>query len=119
MTTYRVNFFKNLTNCNGALFKVCQRSIIICPARSGTRAVEAAKRRFARLEHIGNWQLHADSIEVGTVPGQPASVPANTLEDGRRGKRRVIRSPISAECVGKHANPRREGCQPARARWGH
>ena len=76
MTTYRVSFFKNLTNSNGELFKVCQRSIAICSAHSTTRAVEAAKRRFARLEHIGNWRLHADNIEVDTMPDQSPSVPA-------------------------------------------
>ena len=64
MTAYRVSFFNELTNSRGTLYKVCQRSVEIRTARSLDRAVEAAKKRFARLEHVGEWRLHARLFEV-------------------------------------------------------
>ena len=64
MTGYRVSFFNELTNSRGTLYKVCQRSVEIRTARSLDRAVEAAKKRFARLEHVGEWRLHARLFEV-------------------------------------------------------
>lgn len=73
-TAYRVSFFNNLTNCYGKPFKVCQRSIVIRSARSPARAIEAAKVRFARLEHICDWALHAEKIEVDVLPAEVARV---------------------------------------------
>ena len=64
MTAYRVSFFNELTNSRGTLYKVCQRSVEIRTARTLDRAVEAAKKRFARLEHVGEWRLHARLFEV-------------------------------------------------------
>ena len=64
MTAYRVSFFNELTNSRGTLYKVCQRSVEIRTARSLDRAVEAAKKRFARLERVGEWRLHARLFEV-------------------------------------------------------
>ncbi len=65
---YRVSFFNDLTNCYGKSFRVCQRSIVIRFARNRERAIEAAKIRFARLEHVGKWTLRARSIEVDPLP---------------------------------------------------
>jgi hypothetical protein len=47
-----------------SLVKVCQRSVDIRAARSRDRAIEAAKKRFARLEHVGEWWLHARLVEI-------------------------------------------------------
>src|SRR5437879_5350425 len=42
MNTYRVMFFKTLTNCYGKSFDVCQRTIDIDAAEDPDRAVEEA-----------------------------------------------------------------------------
>jgi len=55
----------------------CQRSIVIHSAKTRERAVEAAKKRFARLEGVPDWHLHATMIEVealGAEPGAPIRV---------------------------------------------
>jgi hypothetical protein len=46
MTSYRVCFFNEIPR-NDRLFKCCQRSIVICAARTPERAIEAAKKRFS------------------------------------------------------------------------
>ena len=74
MTAYRVSFFNELTNSRGTLYKVCQRSVEIRTARSLDRAVEAAKKRFARLEHVGEWRLHARLFEVEPLVEKPDGV---------------------------------------------
>ena len=77
MPGYRVSFFNELTNSRGTLYKVCQRSVEIRTARSLDRAVEAAKKRFARLEHVGEWRLHARLFEVEPlVEEQDSPAPA-------------------------------------------
>ena len=67
MTAYRVSFFNELTNSSGKLVKVCQRSVDIRVARTRDRAIEAAKKRFARLEHVDQWWLHARLVEIEDV----------------------------------------------------
>jgi hypothetical protein len=52
---------------NDKLFRCCQRLIIIRSARSPERAVEAAKKRFARLEGIRDWKIHAALIEIEAI----------------------------------------------------
>ena len=61
---YRVSFFKNLLSSDGHSFKCLQQSIVIRRARSASRAVEAAKRRFERLCHMADWRLYADGVEL-------------------------------------------------------
>jgi hypothetical protein len=63
MPSYRVKFFKNLCNCYGRPFTVLQRVIAIRRSKDLHRAVEAAQRRFERLENIPDWKLHADFFE--------------------------------------------------------
>jgi hypothetical protein len=41
--------------------------IIIRAARSPERAVEAAKKRFARMEGIRDWKIHAALIEMEAI----------------------------------------------------
>ena len=64
MDAYRVTFFKLLTSSNGKTAKVCQRAVDIHSARDRDRAIRAAKSRFAHLEGVGDWKLHADIFEV-------------------------------------------------------
>ena len=66
MPSYRVCFINDIPR-NGKLFHCCQRSIVVRGARSPERAVEAAKKRFARLEGICNWNIHAGRIEVEMI----------------------------------------------------
>ena len=68
---YRVCFLKEFARFN-TVVRPCQRAIIIRSARSRERAIEAAKKRFARLEDIRDWHDHAKFIEVSiTDADQP------------------------------------------------
>ena len=66
MTSYCVCFFNEIAR-NERLFRCCQRSIVIRSARSPERAIEAAKKRFARLEGIRDWKFHAALIEIEAI----------------------------------------------------
>jgi hypothetical protein len=66
MPSYRVRFINEIPR-NERLFRCCQRSIIIRSARTPERAIEAAKKRFARLEGISNWKIHAGLIEIEPI----------------------------------------------------
>ena len=72
MPSYRVCFINDIPRSD-KLFHCCQRSIVIRVARSPERAVEAAKIRFARLEGIRNWTIHAGRIELEMIdlPAKP------------------------------------------------
>lgn len=61
--SYRVNFINEIPR-GAKLHRCCQRSIVIRSARSPERAIEAAKRRFARLEGIRDWKIHARMVET-------------------------------------------------------
>lgn len=67
MGAYVVTFLNRLCDSTGHEQKVCQRRVIIRTARSRERAIEAAKKRFARAEHIHDWTIHAHEIEVEKV----------------------------------------------------
>ena len=64
MMKYRFKFFKNLLSSDGHAFKVLQRAIDIRRSRSRERALKAAQHRFERGEHVPDWHLNADAIEV-------------------------------------------------------
>jgi hypothetical protein len=66
MPSYRVCFINEIPR-NEKLFRCCQRSIIIRSARTPERAIEAAKKRFARLEGIRDWKFHAALIEIEPI----------------------------------------------------
>jgi hypothetical protein len=92
MTAYRVRFFKNLLSSDGHPFKCLQRVIDVRYCRSPERAVEAAKHRFRRTEHVSDWRLHADTLETevecvgGVQPrSEKAAVRAGAGSDTRRG----------------------------------
>ena len=63
---YRVCFLNEFARFN-IVVRPCQRTIIIRSARSRERAIEAAKKRFARLEGIRDWRTHATIIEVSVI----------------------------------------------------
>jgi len=64
MTAYRIRFINELTNSSGHPFHCCQRVIEIRAAKSKDRAIQAAKHRFARHEHIPHWHIRAHALEV-------------------------------------------------------
>jgi hypothetical protein len=66
MPDYRVCFINEIPR-NDKLFRCCQRSIIIQSAPTAEWAVEAAKKQFARLEGIKNWNIHAALIEIEPI----------------------------------------------------
>jgi hypothetical protein len=68
---YRVCFLNEFARFN-TVVRACQRSIIIRSARSRERAIEAAKRRFARLERVRDWRDHAKIIEVSIIDNEPS-----------------------------------------------
>ena len=90
MHTYRVSFINEIPR-NEKLFRCCQRSIIICSARTPARAVEAAKKRFARREGIRGWKIHAalieiESIEVEVQPPDPTPGEKRIRASNERGE---------------------------------
>jgi hypothetical protein len=78
MPSYRICFINEIPRGNH-LFRCCQRSIVIRSARSPERAIEAAKKRFARIEGIPDWQIHAGMIEIREIdlsePGTRSATP--------------------------------------------
>ncbi len=67
MRIYQISFLNDLPSDNGHIFRSCQRVIEIRLARSRDRAIEAAKRRFARREGVSHWSIHAQLIEVREI----------------------------------------------------
>ena len=74
MPSYRVCFINEIPR-NEKLFRCCQRSIIIRSARTSDRAIEAAKKKFVRLEGIRDWKFHAALIEI-----EPIEIEAETRD---------------------------------------
>jgi len=83
--SYRVSFINDIPR-NAKLFHCCQRSIVVRTARSRERAVEAAKKRFARLEGICNWNIHAGRIELEVIdlPAKPVDARSRAVGDRKR-----------------------------------
>jgi hypothetical protein len=69
MSSYRVCFINEIPR-HEKLFRCCQRTIVIRSARSAERAI-AAKKRFARLEGIRDWKIHAALIEIEPIYTEP------------------------------------------------
>jgi hypothetical protein len=68
---YRICFLNEFARFNKVV-RACQRAIIIRSARSRERAIEAAKKRFARLERVRDWRDHAKIIEVSIIEDDPS-----------------------------------------------
>lgn len=73
MTCYRVSFFKNLLSSDGHPFKVVQRVLEVRDCQNADEAISAAQRRFAELERVPSWTLHADCAEVAMTADSPAA----------------------------------------------
>jgi hypothetical protein len=69
---YRVCFLNRFARGRNTI-TACQRSILIPSAASREAAIEAAKQRFAELEGIPNWQIHASFIEAGLLDEDAAA----------------------------------------------
>jgi hypothetical protein len=85
MPSYRVSFINDIPR-NEKLFHCCQRSIVVRAARSPERAVEVAKKRFARLEGVSNWNVHAGRIELAVIdlPAKPDGARSQAAGDRKR-----------------------------------
>jgi hypothetical protein len=70
MPGYRVYFFNEIPQ-NERFFRCCQRSIVIRAARPPEPAIEAAKKRFARLEGIHDWKTRASLIDIEPIALKP------------------------------------------------
>jgi hypothetical protein len=93
MPSYRVSFINEIPR-NERLFRCCQRSIIIRSARTPERAVEAAKKRFARLEGICDWKIHAALIEM--EPMDTETKPGDAAAKGTHVSHKKRKTPKSA-----------------------
>ncbi len=87
MSSYRICFINEIAR-DSKLFRCCQRSIVIRSARSPERAVEAAKKRFTRLEGVRDWRIHAGMLEIEEIelggPGARAAAPHEHFHGPRR-----------------------------------
>jgi hypothetical protein len=63
---YRVHFLNAFARGSDVVH-ACQRTLTIRSARSPERAIEAAKKRFARIEGIPDWRVHAQIIALEVV----------------------------------------------------
>jgi hypothetical protein len=91
MPSYRVCFINEIPR-QGRLFRCCQRSIVIRRARSPERAVEAAKRRFARLEGGRDWKVHAEMIEIEEIDLAGGGRPFAAAHPHFHGARKPLRN---------------------------
>ena len=66
-------------------FPLLPALLIIRSARTPRKAVEAAKKRFARLERIRDWKIHAALIEI-----EPIEVEVEPADDTPLRERLVI-----------------------------
>jgi hypothetical protein len=72
---YRVCFLNQFARGPRSI-TACQRAIVIRSTKTCEDAIEQAKKRFAELEGVPDWHLHATMIEVGTLDAEP-SAPIN------------------------------------------
>jgi len=63
MARYVARFMKHVLGDNGHEAEICQRSIEI-EAPCVTDVAELAKIRFCEREHVRDWLLHADRVQV-------------------------------------------------------
>jgi hypothetical protein len=95
---YRVSFFKKLTNSTGHLFDVCQGAVEVHTC-SPERAVEAARVRFAEINHDRSWNVRADYEKIEFLPTRKR-ISRAAWRDGvkrSRGPAEEARSPAPPE----------------------
>jgi len=66
---YRVSFHKRLTDSTGHPCDPCQGAVEV-RASSQDRAIEIARRMFARLAQVSVWSMHADYETVELLVGR-------------------------------------------------
>jgi hypothetical protein len=76
--SYRVCFMNRFARGSNTT-TACQRTVVIPSAASREAAIDAAKQRFAALEGIRDWQIHASFIEAGLLE-EDAGVGCETVE---------------------------------------
>jgi hypothetical protein len=86
MPSYRVDFLNEFAR-GDRVHKVCQRSIFVGAAESPESARAAAIKRFAELENIPDWRIHAAIIEILPIVSQPK--PQGEARSAR-GKRALV-----------------------------
>jgi len=64
MAADQIKFFKNVLSSDGHPFKVLQRVVSVSQSNTCEDAIRIAQQRFAGLENIGDWRLHADFFEA-------------------------------------------------------
>lgn len=69
---YRVCFLNQFAR-GPKVITACQRSIVIPSVTTRGDAVEQAKKRFAELEGVPDWHLHATMIEVQALDAEPSA----------------------------------------------
>jgi hypothetical protein len=63
MSRYVVRFMKDVLGENGRQAEICQSSMEI-DAENKMDATEMAKKNFCGTQHLSDWSLHADRIQV-------------------------------------------------------
>ena len=64
MADYQIKFYKTVLSSDGHPFKVLQRVVSVSQSDTCEDAVRVAQQKFAGLENIGDWRLHADFFEA-------------------------------------------------------
>lgn len=72
MVSCLVHFYRKVL---GVPFLVPRGTVQIRSARDETRAIEAAKRKFARKQGVESWNLRADSFDLVCPSGSPGQFP--------------------------------------------
>jgi hypothetical protein len=72
---YRICFLNQFA-CGAKTITGCQRSIVIRSAKTREDAIEKAKKRFAELEGVPDWRLHAQTVEVTALDTEPEAARA-------------------------------------------
>ena len=116
MPSYRICFMNEIPR-NRQLFRCCQRTIVIRAARTRERAIEAAKKRFVRLEQIRDWTHRAAFIDVEALDKAPGAGEPAAGDSSRERQRRRRGSGGGAPRSGKRNRAgrlRREELGPER-----
>ena len=69
MPSYRVSFINQIPRAE-KLFRCYQRSIIIDPRAAPKERSRLQRKRFARLEGIGDWKIHTALIEIEPIEAE-------------------------------------------------
>lgn len=68
MASFRVGFFNRITDSYGRSHRVCQRRIDVEAIADEQEALGIAKREFARVERVSDWQVRAREVDCEELP---------------------------------------------------